>query len=134
MIRRLADSIGKLVLFLGKIWERNELSPLLFRPASAKKFTKFFSRYTLILGEIVRVALGHTIAAVPKALFANLLRDNPTNLSRCHSYGEKNTAPKRRRALFASCGLLDGSVDANNFGKDFGVNLWDFKLRERLVQ
>jgi len=58
-----------------KIWERNQLSHLPFRPASAKKLTKFFRRCTLILGEGVRVALGHTIAAVTKALLADLLRD-----------------------------------------------------------
>ena len=66
---------SRLVLFLGKIWERTQFSLRLFRPASAKKPTKFFSRCTLIVPEGVGVAFGHTIAAVAKTLLANLLRD-----------------------------------------------------------
>jgi hypothetical protein len=66
----------KSILFLGKIWERNQICRLGFRPICPKKFAEFFRRLALIFRESVRISFRHAARSITQPLFLELVRDS----------------------------------------------------------
>jgi len=130
MIRKgLLAHLGRLLFFLGKIWERNQLPRPLFRPACTEKLSEFVSGCTLILRESVRVAFGHPVPAVTKSLLTDLLWDSQ-RVHRGRIRVAERVQPQRGRPLFATSCLFDGSVLTDNLGEELRVNLWYFQTAE----
>ena len=107
MIRKgLLVHLGRLLLRLGKIWERNQLSRLLFRPSCAEKLTKLFSGVmaTLstnekqILEKLFQMESGYVLNFSDRS-FAEFFRDDVgANISaQQYSYISGSKANRLRR-------------------------------------